>query len=67
MLFCMKVSIFRKKFLIKDSMCGVENNISLYITHKVIVKYSLHVKTKAHKVSLKICRVWKLHAISLVM
>ena len=32
----MRVSIFRKGFLIKDSICGMENNISLYMTYKVI-------------------------------
>ena len=34
MLFCMGVSVFRKKSLIKNSMCGVENDISLYMVHK---------------------------------
>jgi len=32
----MKVSIFRKEFLVKDGICGVENNISLYMAYKVI-------------------------------
>ena len=36
MLFYMGVSIFRKKFLIKDGMCEMENDISLYITYKAI-------------------------------
>jgi len=32
----MRASIFRKKFLTKDSMCGVENDISLCIVYKTI-------------------------------
>ena len=32
----MRVSVFRKEFLIKDSMCGTENDIFLYIAYKVI-------------------------------
>jgi len=36
MLFYMKVSVFRKKFLVKDSICRVENDIFLYIAHKTI-------------------------------
>jgi len=36
MLFCIGVSIFKKKSLIKDSIYRVKNNISLYIVHKVI-------------------------------
>ena len=36
MLFHMKVSVFRKKVLVKDSICRVENNIFLYIAHKAI-------------------------------
>ena len=31
-----RVSTFRKKILIKDGMCGAENNISLCIAYKVI-------------------------------
>ena len=31
---CMGVSVFRKKSLIKISMCGVENDIFLYMMHK---------------------------------
>ena len=37
MLFCIRVSTFRKNFLVKDSMCGVENDIFLYIAHKAII------------------------------
>ena len=36
MLFSIRVNIFRKEFLIKDSICKVENDISIYIVHKVI-------------------------------
>ena len=32
----MKISAFRKEFLVKDSMYGVENNIFLYMVHKGI-------------------------------
>ena len=33
----MEVSTFRKKFLIKDSMCKREkNSISLYMVHKMV-------------------------------
>ena len=32
----MRVSVFEKNFLIKDSIYRTENNISLYIVHKVI-------------------------------
>jgi len=32
----MTVSTFREKFLIKDSMYRVENNISLYIVYKAV-------------------------------
>ena len=32
----MKVSIFRKEFLVKDGICGMENNIFLYMAYKVI-------------------------------
>ena len=32
----MEVSAFRKKSLIKDGMCGAENDISLYMVHKVV-------------------------------
>ena len=35
--FFIRVSAFRKKFLAKDSMCGVENDIFLYIAYKVII------------------------------
>ena len=31
----MGVSISKKKFLIKDGMCRVKNNISLYMIYKV--------------------------------
>ena len=34
--FCIGVSTFRKKFLIKDGMCGAKNDISLYIVYKTI-------------------------------
>ena len=30
----MRISTFRKKFLIKNDMCGAENDISLYIVYK---------------------------------
>jgi len=33
----MRVSAFRKGFLVKDGMCGVENKISLYIAYEVII------------------------------
>jgi len=36
MLFYMKVSVFRKKFLVKDSIYRVENDIFLYILRKAI-------------------------------
>jgi len=36
MLFCIGISAFRKKSLIKDSMCGVGNDIFLYMVYKVI-------------------------------
>ena len=36
MLFHTKVSAFRKEFLIEDGIYGTENNIFLYIVHKVI-------------------------------
>ena len=36
MLFHIKVSVFRKKFLIKDSMCRAENDIFLHIACKAI-------------------------------
>jgi len=32
----MRVSVFRKEFLVEDSMCETENNILLYIVYKVI-------------------------------
>jgi len=32
----MRFSISRKKFLVKDGMCGAENDISLYMVHKAI-------------------------------
>jgi len=32
----MGVSAFRKKSLIKNGMCGAENNIFLYMVHKTI-------------------------------
>jgi len=32
----MEVSAFRKKSLIKDSICGAENDIFLYIVYKAI-------------------------------
>jgi len=32
----MRVNVFRKKSLIKDGMCGVENDISLCMMHKAI-------------------------------
>ena len=37
MLFCTRVSAFRKRFLVKDSISRLENNIFLYIAHKVII------------------------------
>ena len=36
MLFCIKVSIFRQEFFVKNNICGVENNIFLCIVYKVI-------------------------------
>ena len=36
MFFCMGVSAFRKKFLIKDNMCRAENDISLYMAYKAV-------------------------------
>ena len=32
----MGVSVFKEKFLIKDSMCGVENGIFLCIAYKTV-------------------------------
>jgi len=32
----MGVSAFGKKFLIKDGMCRVENDIFLYVVYKVV-------------------------------
>ena len=32
----MGVSVFRKKFLIKDGIYGAENDISLYMVYKAI-------------------------------
>jgi len=32
----MGVSAFRKKFLIKDSMCEAENGIFLFVAHKMV-------------------------------
>ena len=46
MLFYIRVSVFRKEFLIKDSMYGVENNIFLYMVHKAIT--SILVSNKYH-------------------
>jgi len=37
MLFCIGVSTFRKKFLIKDGMCGAENDIFLYMVYRAII------------------------------
>ena len=31
-----RASIFRKEFFVKNGMCRVENNISLYIVYKAI-------------------------------
>ena len=36
MFFCIGVSAFRKKSLIKDSMCGAENVIFLYMVYKAV-------------------------------
>jgi len=36
MLFHIIVSVFRKWFLVKDNMYGVENNISLFMAYKAI-------------------------------
>ena len=36
MLFCIRVSALRKKFLVKDGICGTENDIFLYMVHKAI-------------------------------
>ena len=36
MLFCIRVNIFRKEFLIEYDICKVEYNILLYIVHKTI-------------------------------
>ena len=46
MLFNTRVNIFRKEFLIKDSIYEVENDISIYIVHKVItiILYSCHIQ-----------------------
>ena len=32
----MRVSVFKKEFLIKNGICKVENNILLYMAYKVI-------------------------------
>ena len=32
----MRDSVLRKEFLIKDGMCGTENDIFLYIAYKAI-------------------------------
>jgi len=36
MFFCIRVSIFRKEFFVKNGMCRAENNISLYIVYETI-------------------------------
>ena len=32
----MRVIVFRKKFFVKDGICGAENDISLCMAHKAI-------------------------------
>ena len=34
--FCIRASVFRKEFFVKNGMCRAENNISLYIVYKAI-------------------------------
>ena len=36
MLFCVEVSVFRKKSLIKDGMYGAENDIFLYMVYEAV-------------------------------
>jgi len=36
MLFCMRVSIFRKEFIVENIICGMENNIFLCMVYKLI-------------------------------
>jgi len=52
-------------------MSGSET-VDLFLFHffsliQVIVKCGSHLKAKAYGVSLEICKVWKLYAMSLVM
>ena len=36
MLFCIRANIFKKEFIVENSICGIKNNIFLCIVYKVI-------------------------------